>query len=164
MTAGPSRALATTTLLCALLSTSAACAARHSAGSPAVAEPKGSWSEPASYSYTLTSTTQVLAGTFRVDVRDGRVAKAVGLDESSRRQARDLPGRVPTIGDLLTALKQARDQDADTADAEYAADGRPVRITLDPDENAIDDETLYVISAYEGAPTGRHAPASGPAG
>jgi hypothetical protein len=63
---------------------------------------------------------------------------------------------VPTIGALLHELDQARRDDADTAEADYAADGHPVRISLDWEENAIDDEARYVISAYE--PTdGRHA-------
>jgi len=59
---------------------------------------------------------------------------------------------VPTIGELLDELEQARRDNADTAEAEYAPDGHPERISLDWDENAVDDEALYVISAY--APTG----------
>ncbi|KUL41306.1 DUF6174 domain-containing protein [Streptomyces regalis] len=40
-------------------------------------------------------------------------------------------------------------RDGAVAEAEYAADGHPVRISLDWEESAIDDEALYVISAYE---------------
>jgi hypothetical protein len=68
---------------------------------------------------------RALLGTFRVTVRDGKVAKAVGLDESARRVVRDLREQVPTLGGLLEQLEQAR------------RDG------------AMDDEELYVISAYE---------------
>ncbi|MER8010391.1 DUF6174 domain-containing protein [Streptomyces sp. NPDC094149] len=107
-----------------------------------------SWQEPESYDYTLTSATQVLAGTFRVKVRDGKVVRAVGLDKDSRRQAHDLLDEVPTVGDLLKRLAKARSDEADTAEAEYAADGQPLRITLDWDKNAIDDEALYVISSF----------------
>ncbi|MFJ9742991.1 DUF6174 domain-containing protein [Streptomyces sp. NPDC101166] len=114
--------------------------------------PGAAWEEPVAYSYTLTSTTQVLAGTFRVRVRDGAVTSAEGLDADSRRQARELTGRVPTIGGLLEMLRTARDEGADTAQAQYAADGHPVRITLDWSENAVDDEALYVISSYRPAP------------
>ncbi|MEU0336735.1 DUF6174 domain-containing protein [Streptomyces sp. NPDC006193] len=106
------------------------------------------WKEPAAYAYTLTSTSETLAGTFRVEVRDGRVTKAVGLDEDSRRQARRLPARLPTIGELLRELEQAREHGAETADATYAADGRPVRISLDWDANAVDDEALYLVGDY----------------
>ncbi|MBD0840284.1 hypothetical protein ICC28_16435 [Streptomyces sp. TRM68416] len=112
------------------------------------------WKEPGSYAYTLTSATQVLWGTFRVTVRDGEVVEAVGLDDDSRRVLRDLPerpDRVPTIGGLVELLEQARQERADTAEAEYAADGRPTRITLDWDENAIDDEAEYVIGGYRPA-------------
>ncbi|GGW80840.1 DUF6174 domain-containing protein [Streptomyces galilaeus] len=87
-----------------------------------------------------------------MEVRHGKAAEVVGLDEDSRRQAQDLPGEVPTIGALLKTLHRARSQDADTAEADYAADGRPVRIFLDWDKNSIDDEALYTISSYEPTP------------
>ncbi|MGW0495353.1 DUF6174 domain-containing protein [Streptomyces sp. NPDC003007] len=46
---------------------------------------------------------------------------------------------------------------ADTAEAEYApGDGHPVRIVLDWEENAVDDEARYTISAYAPA-DGRRA-------
>jgi hypothetical protein len=48
----------------------------------------------------------------------------------------------------LEELEQARRDRADTAEAKYAADGHPLRISLDWDENAIDDEALYVIGSY----------------
>lgn len=112
------------------------------------------WVEPASYVYTLTATTDVLAGTFRVEVRNGAVTKAVGLDEDSRRQVRE-HAETPTLGELLKRLDRARKDNAETAEVEYAADGHPVLISLDWDKNAIDDEALYAISAYEPAPAGQ---------
>jgi hypothetical protein len=128
-----------------------ACGSSTSSGSAEANEPTTTWEEPASYAYTLTSTTQVLAGTFRVKVRAGGVTEAVGADVDSRRQAQELPAEVPTIGELLRRLKKARSEDADTAEADFAAGGHPVRISLDRDKNAkaIDDEALYVISSYE---------------
>ena len=126
-----------------------ACGSSASSGSADASESKTTWEEPASYSCTLKSATQVLAGTFRVKVRDGRVTEAVGVDGDARRQVQELPGEVPTIGELLTRLEKARSDRADTAEAEYAADGHPVRIILDWDKNAIDDEALYVISSYD---------------
>ncbi|MGW1670359.1 DUF6174 domain-containing protein [Streptomyces sp. NPDC002324] len=109
------------------------------------------WQEPASYTYTLTSASQVLTGRFRVTVRDREVTEAVGLDADSRQAVALGPGAVPTIGDLIGSLENAWQERADTAEAEYAPDGHPSRITLDPDENAIDDEAEYVITAYEPA-------------
>ncbi|MFF5969013.1 DUF6174 domain-containing protein [Streptomyces collinus] len=111
------------------------------------------WDEPASYAYTLTSSEgeRSLIGAFRVTVRDGKVVKAVGLDDSGRWVVRQLPGEVPTLGELLAEMAQARRDEADTAEAEYAADGHPVRILLDWEKNAVDDEALYVISDYEPA-------------
>lgn len=154
MTAGhsPTRSKTTAVLLGALMCATAACSSSPSIRTSETDEPAGTWKEPASYSYTLKSTSQVLAGTFRVKVRDGKVADVVGLDADSHRQAEDLPGEVPTIGALLKRLDQARSERADTAEADYAADGRPVRISLDWSKNAIDDEALYTISSYEPAP------------
>ncbi|MFI7299538.1 DUF6174 domain-containing protein [Streptomyces sp. NPDC050121] len=154
MTAGRSRVrfVATAALLGALPLATTACGASTATTSADTKEPASGWEEPASYSYTLTSSTQVLAGTFRVTVHDGEVTEIIGLDEDSRRQARDLPGEVPTLGKLLKTLHRARSEDADTAEAQYAADGHPVRISLDWDKNSIDDEALYTISSYEPAP------------
>ncbi|GGT99459.1 DUF6174 domain-containing protein [Streptomyces phaeofaciens] len=153
MTAGRFRArcAATAALLGALMGATAACGSSQSAESAGI-EPTGTWEEPASYVYTLTSSTQVLAGTFRVEVRNSKVTKVIGLDEDSRRQVRDLPNEVPTIGQLLKTLDRARSEDADEAEADYAADGLPVRISLDWDKNSIDDEALYTISSYEPTP------------
>ncbi|MER7683744.1 DUF6174 domain-containing protein [Streptomyces sp. NPDC097610] len=142
------------TLLCAATT---ACSSSASSESAEGNKPKTAWQEPASYTYTLTSSTQVLAGTFRVTVRGGAVTEAVGLDEDSRRQARDLPAQVPTIGRLLQTLEKARSDNADTAEAEYADDGHPVRISLDWDKNAIDDEALYTVSSYEPTPDQRRS-------
>ncbi|NUT46225.1 MAG: hypothetical protein HOV94_02730 [Saccharothrix sp.] len=111
------------------------------------------WREPASYAYTLRSSEgeRALIGTFRITVRDGAVSETEGLDDSGRRVVEELPGAVPTLGELLAELEQARRDDADTAEARYAADGHPVDISLDWDENAVDDEARYAISAYEPA-------------
>ncbi|MFM9454664.1 DUF6174 domain-containing protein [Streptomyces europaeiscabiei] len=143
-------------LIAGTVGATAACDGETSPEPTGTASPKGTtaqnkiaWHEPASYVYTLTSTSQVLAGTFRVTVRDGKVAEAVGLDDDSRWMAEQGPDRIPKIGDLLDRLEKAWDEQADTAEVEYAPDGRPSRITLDLDENAIDDEAEYVISGYE---------------
>ncbi|MEU7722123.1 DUF6174 domain-containing protein [Streptomyces tibetensis] len=129
-------------------------AASGTAGTESAPAPSGTaWKEPSSYTYTLTSSEgeRALIGTFHVTVRDHKVVKAAGLDDSSRRVVKQSPAAVPTIAVLLDELAQARRENADTAEAEYAADGHPARITLDWEKNAVDDEALYVISAYEPA-------------
>ncbi|MFC9845324.1 DUF6174 domain-containing protein [Streptomyces sp. NPDC060223] len=110
-----------------------------------------SWNEPASYVYTLTAHEQALPGSFRVTVRDGKVAEAVGLDDNGREVVKQGLDRIPRIGDLLDRWENARNKHAHTAELEHAADGHPSRITLDQDDNAIDDEAEYVISSYEPA-------------
>lgn len=157
------RSVSVTGLVGGLLWATVACGTESSSGSgsaqvrnpePTTSPSGTTWKEPDSYVYTLKSTEgeRSLIGTFRVTVRDGKVAEAVGLDANSRRVVRQLSGEVPTIGELLDELEQARRDNADTAEAEYASDGHPERISLDWDRNAIDDEALYVISSY--APTG----------
>lgn len=150
-----SRFASAAALIGGLLCATAACGAESStssgsAGGTAAGGSRTTWEEPSSYAYTLNSSEgeRNLIGMFRVTVRDGKVAKAVGLDESGRRVVKRLPDEVPTIGELLTQLEQARHDGADTAEAQYATDGHPVRISLDWDANAIDDEALYVVSAY----------------
>lgn len=154
------RFVSASVLIGALMCTTTACAieASGSSGSAGGTVPKNAngesettWEEPASYTYTLRSSEQTLYGTFRVTVRNGRAAEAVGLDDNGRQALQGQPGQVPTIGELLERLEQARRDKADTAEAEYAGDGHPVRIALDGDENTIDDEALYLISAYEPA-------------
>ncbi|MFJ9585292.1 DUF6174 domain-containing protein [Streptomyces acidicola] len=148
-TAAPTRHLPLRVTALAVLLTGAAAACgtepAERAGSTA------RWAEPSSYSYTLESSEgeRALIGRFRVTVRDGEVAEAVGLDESGERVVQRSLGDVPTIGGLLEECEQARAEGADTAEVEYADDGHPVRISLDWEENAIDDEALYVISDYE---------------
>ncbi|KUN17060.1 hypothetical protein AQJ23_43670 [Streptomyces antibioticus] len=138
--------LATAGLVCAV----AACGAESSSTS---ARQEVTWEEPAAYTYTLTSSEgeRSLIGRFRVTVRDGKVTEAVGLDDSARQFVARTPDLVPTLGALLGELEQARSDGADTAEAEYAADGHPERIFLDWDENAVDDEERYVVESYEPA-------------
>ncbi|TLS48162.1 hypothetical protein FE633_00100 [Streptomyces montanus] len=140
------RTLRAAAVLGALLWTTSACGKDSSAKA---SEPD--WQEPSSYTYTLTSSEgeRALIGTFDITVRDAKVVKAVGLDESARRVVKQLPDQVPTIGDLLDELAQAREDGAHQAEVEHAGAGHPVRIWLDWEENAIDDEALYVISDYE---------------
>jgi hypothetical protein len=131
----------------ALLAGVAACGT----GTQASTSTSKAWTEPASYVYTLRSTDgeRALIGTFRITVRDHRVAEARGLDDSARRVVADLPDQVPTIAGLLGELEQARQEGADEAEAAYASDGHPERITLDWDADAIDDEAAYTISDYK---------------
>jgi hypothetical protein len=113
------------------------------------------WEEPSSYTYTLLSSEgeRSLIGEFRVTVRNGKVTKATGLDASAGRALKSGSTDVPTLGDLVEQWRTARRDGAATAEIEYAEDGHPTRISLDWEENAIDDEALYVIRAYEpGAP------------
>jgi hypothetical protein len=102
------------------------------------------WQEPGAYTYTLDSLCgeRSLLGTFRITVANGRVVSA----EPAHDQA-------PTIGALLAEARAAREEeDADVVEVEYADDGRPTRIGIDYDVQALDDEACYHIADY--VPTG----------
>ncbi|MFC7303537.1 DUF6174 domain-containing protein [Streptomyces monticola] len=128
----------------ALVAGTAGCAAEDTGGR------SNEWREPAAYRYTVESSAGERSGlgTYTVTVRGHKVVAAVGHDEPGRQFVRDL-GEVPTIGDLLDELEAARSEHhADRAEARYAADGHPVRISLDYEEDAIDDEAEYRITDY----------------
>ncbi|WP_216589802.1 DUF6174 domain-containing protein [Streptomyces brasiliscabiei] len=118
---------------------------------PAAAKAAPAWAEPSAYTYTLTSSEgeRALIGTFQVTVRDGKVVKTTGADESGRQVVEEDLAEVPTIAKLLKQAKSARKEGADVVDVEYADDGRPTSVSIDWDKNAIDDEEAYVLSAYE---------------
>ncbi|MEV0442376.1 DUF6174 domain-containing protein [Streptomyces spectabilis] len=153
----PVRVLASAALVAGVVGAASACGDEPSAyvlkaqPTPASSAGGAGWKEPSSYAYTLRSGAgeRSLIGTFRVTVRDGKVSEAVGLDDSGRRVVKELPDQVPTIGALLKEAERAEREKAHKAETRYAADGHPVRITLDWDKAAIDDEALYVISAYK---------------
>ncbi|UUU32479.1 DUF6174 domain-containing protein [Streptomyces sp. CA-210063] len=109
------------------------------------------WREPSAYRYRLKSTEgeRPLIGTLDVTVRDGKVVETVGVDDSGRQVVEQQLGEVPTIAALLEQAEVAREEGADVVDVEYAKDGRPVSISIDWDEKAIDDEEAYALSDYE---------------
>ncbi|WP_028800027.1 DUF6174 domain-containing protein [Streptomyces sp. 142MFCol3.1] len=146
----PRTALPVVALTGALVWSTSACGHDAVTSSARQENTVSAWKEPASYSYTLESSEgeRSLIGKFRITVRGGKVSKVVGLDDSGRRVVKGMPDEVPTIGALLKQVDQARRDHADTAEVAYAADGHPARISLDLDENAVDDEARYVISAY----------------
>ncbi|MDN3247389.1 DUF6174 domain-containing protein [Streptomyces mutabilis] len=107
------------------------------------------WTEPASYSYTLESGGgEAPVGPIRITVEDHKVIEAHGLDDTGRRIHRELPDEIPTLADLLDELRRARAENAHIAEADYASDGRPERISLDWDEKTIHDEVGYIVSNY----------------
>ncbi|MFE7766249.1 DUF6174 domain-containing protein [Streptomyces sp. NPDC057438] len=141
------RALTAAAMTGALLSTLSACREEPTE----VATPAPSWKEPSAYRYTLTSSEgeRSLIGTFEVTVRDGKVVKATGLDDSARRAVDRSLSEVPTIAELLQQAEAARRDGADVVDVDYAKDGRPTVISIDRDEDAIDDEEAYTLGGYE---------------
>ncbi|MDX3524816.1 DUF6174 domain-containing protein [Streptomyces scabiei] len=141
------RALTAAALAGTLLSTLSACREEPRE----VATPAPAWKEPSAYRYTLTSSEgeRALIGTFEVTVRDGKVVKATGVDDSARRVVDHDLSLVPTIAELLGQAERARRDGADIVDVDYAKNGRPAVVSIDWDEDAIDDEETYTLGDYE---------------
>jgi hypothetical protein len=126
--------------------------------SPLMSEPGGGapvsawdeWDEPSDYLYTLDSGCgeRSLYGTFRVTVRDGRVADWEPVGENYTPRSVE----VPSIGGLLDEAEQARESGADEVHVSEADDGRPTSIYIDYDTRAIDDEVCYRIRDYQPEP------------
>lgn len=120
--------------------------------SPSAPAGKRGWTEPPAYKFTLTSTCgeRALIGRFRVTVASGAVIRTEGLDDAARKALMlRLSKLVPTLGQLLAEADTARRQGADEVVVHVdRADGHPTSIRIDPDRDAIDDESCYDISDY----------------
>ncbi|MET8330222.1 DUF6174 domain-containing protein [Streptomyces sp. NPDC005181] len=112
------------------------------------------WSEPNRYSFRLLSESGERGGLgdYRITVGNGKVVKAIGLDEPARFTVEENPQDVPTLGGLLTDLQKARAGRADVAEAVFAADGHPTEIHFDWLAKAIDDEADYLVTEYRELP------------
>ncbi|WP_141365057.1 DUF6174 domain-containing protein [Streptomyces sp. 6-11-2] len=112
------------------------------------------WSEPDRYSFRLLSESGERGdlGDYRITVENGKVVKAIGLDESARRTVKDNPHNVPTLGGLLTQVQEARADHAEVAHTVFAADGHPTEVHIDWRKNAVDDEADYYVTEYRELP------------
>ena len=124
------------------------------------------WVEPGAYSYVLESTCgeRMLIGRFRITVAGGVVKDAESLlDPPTLPVALE---EMPTLGDLLAELEEARRSGAYVATlVSDTVDGHPLEIMIDHDQQTVDDEACYQITDYVvgGQPSGTPAP-SAPAG
>jgi hypothetical protein len=97
---------------------------------------------------TQNPTSGVWTVRYRITVENGQVVKAEGLDDPARRTVDDSPpDTIPTLAQLVTEVNEARRTRAGVAELETdPATGHPARITIDPEPDAIDDESCYAIS------------------
>jgi Family of unknown function (DUF6174) len=115
-------------------------------------QPSSRWSAPDNYEFELYSSCgeRTLIGRFHIVVEDGRVIDARALDERARTLFRvGLRSEIPTLEELLEEVAEARRSNADLAKVTTdSSDGHPTLIEIDYNEQAIDDEACYEISAY----------------
>lgn len=110
------------------------------------------WSEPAAYSFTLESLCgeRNLIGRFAVEVRNGVVIAVDGRDDRGEIATSVVaPADVPTLAGLLALVAEARSAGADKVDlVTDPADGKPVRVAIDWQAAAVDDEECYTVSDF----------------
>jgi hypothetical protein len=92
-----------------------------------------------------------MLGTFEAQVEEGVVVRIKGLDERSRQAVAGYrPSDFPTLAAMLEKVREARNR----ADAgaiivtSDPVDGHPMRIEIDWNANAIDDEECYTVSEF----------------
>lgn len=123
------------------------------AGAPvvAVSSTAATWVAPGAYKFVLDSRCgeRALLGRFRVRVENGEVVDTVGLDDAAKRalmlRVADL---VPTLQQLEQQAASARAAGGSAEVERDPADGHPVRLTIDPEPGAIDDEACYTVEDY----------------
>jgi hypothetical protein len=110
------------------------------------------WDAPSDYDFVVGSRCgeQSFIGTFRISVRNGKVERAEGLDESAASSLTYMStADVPSLEDLVGFARRAREAGADVAEVVYdEEDGHPTRIDIDYRSAAIDDESCFVVSKY----------------
>ena len=111
------------------------------------------WSPPSAYSYEVESSCgeRTFIGRYRIHVRSRDVTAVTALDHSARAAIEAAPREIPTVEDLLEEALEAERAGADRVMVRRTDGGRPHRIAIDYDANAIDDEACYVIRSFASA-------------
>lgn len=108
------------------------------------------WAEPDRYTFRMFSTSGERPGTgnFRLTVDNAKIVEAVHVDDRGRPLGQADPRHLPTLGQLVTKWRTAREGHADVARAVFAADGHPAEVHIDWMKHAIDDEADYYVTEY----------------
>ncbi|MFC7528805.1 hypothetical protein [Actinoplanes sp. GCM10030250] len=135
-----------------------------SASAPAVAGGSApAWTEPASYTYELARGCEAAApiGRYKAVVQGGAVTSSeriggevaapsasaeVDLGPITGQEGEEI--EVPTLGELVAMAQTANEDGAEVATEFDAADGHPVKVTINVSDSATDAE-CWIISAYQ---------------
>ncbi|MBW3562880.1 MAG: hypothetical protein KY437_10335 [Actinobacteria bacterium] len=105
---------------------------------------------PPSYVMEVTVECFCPAGRFRVTVEDGEKVEVAMIDPVREEgQATAHLDLAPTIADIQDRLRDTVDGGGEVLEIATADDGRPIRVSLDPIPNAIDDEVAYEVARWE---------------
>lgn len=114
--------------------------------------PPSAWEPPPRYEFVLLSTCGERSGLgrFYIQVQDGEITAFAGRDDSARIHLREFgSGDLPTLEDLLEEASRAEARGADEVRRIFDEDdGHLLRIEIDWDEMATDDEACYAVTDY----------------
>lgn len=108
------------------------------------------WQQPASYTFTLTSSCGRLEGTFQNVVSGGLIVRNTALDEPARQALKvKLSRLVPTLAQIESEVLAARQEGADEVVVNHdSTDGHVTSARIDPKKDTKGDEHCYDISNY----------------
>lgn len=108
------------------------------------------WREPAAYEATIQvdcGERDAAYGQWRVTVNNGAIVEATALDERAELTASiESAPRPPTVGEVLAAAAAADADGAESVVIERGPDGIPLRVEVDYQLEAVDDEACWTIS------------------
>lgn len=127
---------------------------------PSVADPSAvAWEPPDDYAFVLRSRCGERAdlGRYEIVVQDGAVTdvhaphwERLGHDLASIGFESGYIGEAPTLLELVDEAEAAEAAGAEVVELTVdAVDGRPMRLDIDWDEGAVDDEACFIVSDYE---------------
>lgn len=115
------------------------------------------WDAPDDYSFVLHSRCGERdgLGRYAIVVEGGEVTEVdaphwarVGREGGRIGFVSDVAGGAPTLPELVAEAAAAEAAGADVAELNTDEDGRPTRLDIDWDEEALDDEACFIVSDY----------------
>ena len=119
---------------------------------------EATWDAPDDYEFTLRSRcgNRNDLGVYEITVEDGEVTNVdaphwerIGQERGSIGFTSEYAGDAPTLSELAAEADAADAAGADVVELSTdPADGRPTRLDIDWDEEAIDDEACFIVGDY----------------
>jgi Family of unknown function (DUF6174) len=141
-------------MVCGLMVLAAASACTSSPDAPApstsvsTAGSPPPWTEPADYGFVLDRKCDSgpSLGLYRVAVQDHAVAGVSRIDGKTASGEEEI--EVPTLAGLLELAQTAIDDGADATTVFDTADGHPIQVSINRDEEATGGADCFIVTEY----------------